>query len=386
MRRALVVAALVLAASGAAARGAPAPVTLQTSWNGPAGDALAQAAARFTRETGIQVRIDRVPDVGAALAGGHPDLAIVPTPALLDRLADAGRLTKLDDLGIEEDDLENEVGETWESVGDEYGIVLNARADDLVWYRPSVLRRAGAPAPSSWDSLARATAALRRAGLAPWALAGATPAALAEWFASVYLRSSGYYAYQQLVSGAKPFSDPSVLAAVRTMLGTLGPEAKRMLGTTPAEAVRAVLGKPPAAGLLLADGSVGAGTGDDVAAAALPAITSRWGSPLVGRVDLLVALDAKTATRKLVTYLLGPRAARVLAGRGAIVSPSTGVPPAAYPNAILRAEAAHVRETGAFAQPPAALLAARREAALERTLQAIVRRPADAETLLAQLH
>ena len=116
--------------------------------------------------------------------------------------------------------------------------------------------------------------------------------------------------------------------------------------------------------------------------APFPTINPRFGSPLVGGGDLTAVFVDNEAVRQLLLYLSSPEAARVWVSTGEIVSPNKLVPPSAYPNDLVRAEAKQVAGAEVFAFDGSDLLPSSLREPWGSTLQKVIQNPADIPKLM----
>jgi alpha-glucoside transport system substrate-binding protein len=79
-----------------------------------------------------------------------------------------------------------------------------------------------------------------------------------------------------------------------------------------------------------------------------PTIDQANGNPLVGGGDITAAFVNNEDVSKLVEYLASPEAGKIWVSTGAIVSPNKGVTADAYPNPLVKKEAAQVVNAETF--------------------------------------
>jgi alpha-glucoside transport system substrate-binding protein len=370
-------AALLLAGSLLAACASDAPVDrnrLQGTtlvvfgpWSGVEQQRFVAVLAAFSASTGARIRYlsagDRyMPDViDARVARGEaPDVALLPQPGLLRHYAAAGRLVPLDA------DTREVVGEhypaVWRSLaswhGRQYGVWFKAANKSLVWYDVGAFERAGVVPPDDLAGLQRVATALRRVGVAPFAVAGYDGWTLTDWFENLYLRLAGPARYDALATHRIAWTDPSVGAALAMMGRLLRPRnvlggAAHALRTSFEESVLDAFG-PPTRAAMLAEGDFVAGfvtsgthrrIGTDVDVFPFPG--NYAGFPVVmGGGDVAVQMTGQPAASELLRYLASPRAAEVWAARGGFISPNLDVDLGVYPDGVSRALARQVVEAG----------------------------------------
>ncbi|GAA4671834.1 ABC transporter substrate-binding protein [Phytohabitans rumicis] len=200
----------------AAVAGESESVTVMASWDPQQreGAAFQATLARFSRETGIDVRYQgvrtitsvlRLADLGDAL----PDIAVLSSPAELARYARAGRLVPLSP----DDRIQNH---QLLRGGDRqpYGVVLKTDLKSLIWYGTE----AGEGAPQTWTDLVRRGADLRAAGRnPPWCLGMKSGAESGwpgtDWVEDILLHQSGVEAYRRWANGSLAWTSPEVRSA-----------------------------------------------------------------------------------------------------------------------------------------------------------------------------
>lgn len=149
----------------------------------PQGDQLAKNIAAFEDETGITVDVqdassDDLPKAfeAASLAGSEADIVIQNyTPTQKDWLADglvADVSGYVSDWGLT-DKLQSGAVEFWSSSGDGMAGLPFIGFNWPIWYNMDLLNQAGVTeVPATFDDLLSASAALRDAGIQPFALGG----------------------------------------------------------------------------------------------------------------------------------------------------------------------------------------------------------------------
>ncbi|WP_433010978.1 ABC transporter substrate-binding protein [Kribbella sp. CA-294648] len=148
----------------------------------------------------------------------RPDLVMLPQPGLVpqhkkdlesmpDDLAARGRARLWDELLVID--------------GTTYGLPFKTAHKSAVWYRPSVLEKAGLRPPTQWSEWLEVNRTLSLAGVRPLALAAGDGWVLTDFLENVLLGSSPS-AYQALASAARPRPSelPQFSAALR-LLGTM---------------------------------------------------------------------------------------------------------------------------------------------------------------------
>lgn len=359
------------ASSKPAARSAG-KIEVLSLWGGAEKDAFLKVTAAFKAKTGIEVQYttarDFVPAIRTRLAAGNPpEVAIIPRPGVLADLAKQGAVKNLGSMGLTPAYIKARYGPAWVSLGTVggklYGVAAKANSKTTVWYRPDQFKKYKLKTPKTWAQLLALTKTLKAKGQNPWAAGAKDSWTLTDWFENVYLRTAGPTKYQQLFTGKLKFTDPSVGTAIRQMLQILNNKylvggVQGALGTAFTDGIGRVFGKKPSAQLYFEGGFVGGiAIGDTNTALkpgktidwfAFPTINAKWGNPLLGAGDLAAAFTDNADVRSFLKYISSAEAGRVWVSTGAIISPNKLVGGGAYPNLLVRKEAAQVKAAKVF--------------------------------------
>jgi alpha-glucoside transport system substrate-binding protein len=298
---------------------------------------------------------DAFPDtlLKALAAGKGPDVAILPTPLLLKRLAARHDLRP---LAFARSTVAANYAPVWLRMGSVrgtlYGVVFEASNKSTVWYEVKTFRGADVKAPATFADLIRSARVLRAWGTRAYSIAGADGWTLADLFENVYLRQAGPKRYDLLAEHKLRWTDPSVKAALRTTAKILG-DKTNIAGGTPgaletdfAQSISQVFADSPPKAAMVIEGdfvapvitaSTGAEPVTDYDVFAFPPI-GKSGRAVVGGTDaaIVVLLRSTPASRSLVSFLATARAASVWVKRGSFTSPNRRVPSKLYDDAIRR--------------------------------------------------
>ncbi|WP_460772416.1 ABC transporter substrate-binding protein [Microbacterium sp. GXF7504] len=199
---------------------------------GTEADALNEAFAEFTEETGIKVEYTGDKsfegNIVTKVAGGSaPDIAIVPQPGLLKSLVETGEVKPAPE-GVEAN-----VDEYWSADWKSYGTVddtfyaapMLANVKGYVWYSPKSFAEWGVEVPKTWDEMMTLTQTIQQTtGNAPWCAGFASGDASGwpgtDWIEDLVLRQSGPEVYDQWVADEVKFTDAPIKEAFET-LGTI---------------------------------------------------------------------------------------------------------------------------------------------------------------------
>jgi len=195
-------------------------------------DALNEAFAQFTEDTGITVEYtgDKSFEgniVTKVTGGSAPDIAIVPQPGLLKTLIETGEVQPASDAVSA--NVDEYWSEDWKSYGtlDDtfYAAPMLANVKGYVWYSPASFAEWGVEVPTTWDELLTLTQTIQeKTGAAPWCAGFSSDAASGwpgtDWVEDLVLRQSGADVYDDWVAGDVKFTDQPIKDAFDA-LGTV---------------------------------------------------------------------------------------------------------------------------------------------------------------------
>jgi len=368
------IATLALAATGYGRSAHPAAksagnIEVFSLWGGSEQDAFLKVTAAFTQATGINVTYtagrDFITEITARLAAGNPpDIAIVPRPGYLASLVKEGVLKDLGTMGFTPSYMQAGYGPAWIGYGNVggklYGVPAKANSKSFIWYRPNKFKQYGFKIPKTFAQLLALTNAMKAKHLVPWAI-GDGPSqsqwVLTDWFETIYARMFGPAKYQALFTGKLPFTDASVVAALKTMVQIVNNKyvlngIQGMLGQSFVGGIGDVFGSKAKAQLYYEGGFVGGiATGQVNTALTIgatindfpwPTINAKWGRPVTIGGDYAVAFKDSPEIRQFLQYITSAAAGKIWVSTGAIISPNKQVTGSAYPNVLVRKEGAQL--------------------------------------------
>ncbi|HEY3583772.1 MAG TPA: extracellular solute-binding protein, partial [Casimicrobiaceae bacterium] len=106
-----------------------------------------------------------------------------------------------------------------------YALVFKAANKSLVWYNVPAFKTAGVTAPKTWTALLSTAKTLKQSGTPAYSIGGADGWTLTDLFENLYLRSYGQQKYQQLSDHKIKWTDPSVVATLKSMAQVIGDTA-----------------------------------------------------------------------------------------------------------------------------------------------------------------
>lgn len=354
-------------------------VVVAAVWSARERERFEEVLRSFAERTGIDVEFathlpeaDR--DIGSTLRtlideGCPPDVALLPQPGLLRKLAEEDDLRPVDPVAG--DLVAQNYSRAWQELGKvegiTYGVWFKAANKSIIWYNANAFEQAGiTKPPRDWEALKAAADRLRRTGIPPFAIAGHPDAAwtLTDWFENVYLRTAGRERYEQLASGGIPWTDSSVTRALEALADVFGRSewiaggTSGALETTYEESIAKVFADPlnPEAAMVFegdfvaSDLPEAAEVGVDARFFPFPAIDTSEPT-VVGTASAANAVDAAggdvavlmtdgSPGEELLRFLATPEAAEPWVRHGGFTSPNQKVSEQAYPD----------RETGRAAR------------------------------------
>jgi alpha-glucoside transport system substrate-binding protein len=350
---------------GSRAKRSAGSVEIFSLWGGSEQAAFLQVAQQFTKDTGINVKYtagrDFITDISARLAAGNPpDVAIVPRPGYLATIAKQGVLKNMATLGLTPAYLKARYGSSWLGFGKvngvQYGVPAKANSKAVIWYRPNIFRKYHFKIPKTWAQLLALTKAMKAKGLVPWSIGDGPNQSqwvLTDWFESIYARTAGPAKYQALFSGKLPFTDRSVVKALKMMVQIVNNKyvlngIQGMLGQSFVGGIGDVFGKAPKANMYYEGGFVGGialgqvnpslKIGSTIADFVWPTINPKFDHPVTLGADYAIAFRDNPDVRAFLKYITSAAAGKVWVSSGAVISPNKQVTGSAYPNALVRFE------------------------------------------------
>jgi alpha-glucoside transport system substrate-binding protein len=326
-------------------------------WTGPEQKAFQAVITAFNQQyPKVHVKYtsagNNVPTVLAtAVQGGNPpDMADIAQPGLVAQFQQKGALKPLE---FARSAIEQNFGagaKLGEINGKLYGLLFKASNKSTVWYNVSAFKNAGVSPPSTWPQFLQVAKTLKASGVPAYSIGGSEGWTLTDLFENIYLRQAGPAKYDQLTAHQIKWTDPSVIAALKTMAQVLGDTSNIAGGTSGAlqtdfaTSVNNVLvpsGKTPKAAMVI-EGDFVPGTATTGAKAVtdynvfpFPSIN---GSPPETEVsgDEIVMFKDSPASEAFIKYLATPQAAEVWASRGGFGTLNKKVPLSVYPDPTTR--------------------------------------------------
>jgi alpha-glucoside transport system substrate-binding protein len=361
----LAIAITATASLGGNQRRSAGSIEVFSLWGGSEQAAFLQVTHQFTTDTGINVKYtsgrDFITDITARLAAGNPpDIAIVPRPGYLASLVHEKVLKPLAPMGFTPAYMRARYGSSWLGFGTVggklYGVPAKANSKSVIWYKPQSFKKYQLKVPKTWTQLVALTKTMKAKKLVPWAVGDGPNQSqwvLTDWFESIYVRSAGPAKYQALFTGKLPFTDPSVVTALKLMVQIINNRyvlggIQGMLGQSFVGGIGDVFGTNAKAQLYYEGGFVGGIAIGQVNTALKPGVTindfvwptinPKWDHPVTIGGDYAIAFKDNPDIRRFLKYITSAAAGRIWVSSGAVISPNKLVAGGAYPNALVRFE------------------------------------------------
>jgi alpha-glucoside transport system substrate-binding protein len=307
---------------------------------------------------------DNVPTVvSTAVEGGNPpDIATIAQPGLIREFQQKGAARAIDYVRPTlQANYPPDLVTLGTINGKTYSFVFKGANKSTVWYNVAAFRNAGVMPPRTWDELLSTGRTLKASGVPAFAIGGSDGWPLTDLFENIYLRQAGPEKYDQLATHQIKWTDPSVIAALRTMSQVLTDTSNldQRVSATQVDfttSVEDVFQDPPRAamviegdfvpGVVSSKTTLRAGTGYNVFP--FPEVGDSGPNVVVGGGDSITVFRDAPEVRAFVRFLATPEAADVWAARGGFSSPNRGVSDSTYPDAITRTVATALADAQTF--------------------------------------
>lgn len=280
-------------------------------------------------------------------ATGSPPDVTVALPGLIRLFAGQGFLMPLDELwegwvaGGEYNDALRDIAS---ADGTAYGAWFKGNVNALIWYKPAQLTELGVSVPTTWDEWVAGLDDIESAGVEPFAVGGADPWPLTQWWDPILARVGGVEAFDGLVDGSVSWDDPRVVESFEVfgeLVGQYFPDSTLDRGFVDATCAwaegRAAYQNQGAFLNLVAPGECDPDMepGEDFTFFPMPRYDESAPEVQFISGDLFaVAADTGNpdAALALVRYLASADAQTVWAERGGFIAPNATVPADVYPD------------------------------------------------------
>ena len=288
-----------------------------------------------------------------AVAGGHPpDMADIAQPGLIQQFVNQKALKPMQYAAPA---VRSNFGPAWQALGTfngkMYAFAFKAANKSLVWYNVPAFKTAGVAPPKTFAGLLTIAQTLKSSGTPAYSIGGAEGWTLTDLFENIYLRAYGPAKYDALTSHKIKWTDPSVIAALKTMAKVIGDTSNVAGGTSGAiqtnfnDSVTNAFSTPSKAAMVFEADFVGqvilqftkAKPRTDFNTFTFPSIAPRYANAVEIAGDLIVTFRDNPAIRAFAKFLTTPVAAAAWAKSGGFGTGNHKMSPSVYPDAITRA-------------------------------------------------
>ncbi len=341
-------------------------------WSGSEQESFMAVLKPFEDQTGIKVEYEATRDQDAVLgtrvtAGNPPELAAAPSPSLLTKFAQQGKVVPLNDI-IDQSKLRSEYAQSWIDLGTVngklYQIFSWASLKGLVWYDPKVFQAKGYAVPKTWDELTTLQNKMKADGTAPWCIGLESGAASgwpgSDWHKEIVLSESGPTVYDNWWQGKTKWSSSDIKSAWTTWGKVLGPAEANVYGgknfmvsTNFADGGTPMFASPPKCNMhnqasFITDFFVKAvptlKAGEDFNFFPLPDVSSKFTGAHVVSGDTFSVFKKTPQSVALIKYLATAEAQTIWVKRGGKISPNNKTNLSDYPDAISKLTAQILRD------------------------------------------
>ncbi|MDQ6918735.1 MAG: ABC transporter substrate-binding protein [Candidatus Dormibacteraeota bacterium] len=329
-------------------------------WSGAELDSFNAVIAPFEQKTGIKVNFEGARDQDAILstrvsAGNPPDLAAAPSPSLLTRFAQNGKVIDLGKV-VDTNQLKQDYAKSWIDLGTVNGKLVQvfswAALKGLVWYDPKVWSAKGYQVPKTWNDMITLQQKIKTDGTTPWCMAvesgGDTGWAGSDFHKEIALSQVGPDVYDKWWQGKQKWSSSEIKSSWTSFGQVLGPGSSNVYGgpsyvvnTNFGEVGNHMFSTPPGCYMLnqasfITDFFVKANSslkpGVDFNFFALPDVNTKYAGSHVVAADAWSMFKDTPQARELLKYLITPEAQAIWVKRGGKLSPNKKVALSDYPD------------------------------------------------------
>ena len=362
-------AALVLAACGGSSNNSTGTggkiggtVHFLGTWSGSEQDSFMAVIQPFEDQTGVKVEYEASRDQDAILttrvtAGNPPEVASAPSPALLTKFAQQGKVIALDNI-LDMSKLKSEYAQSWIDLGSINGKLYEVYAwgslKGLVFYDPKVFQQKGYQVPKTWDDMITLQNKIKADGTTPWCIGLESGAASgwpgSDWVKEIVLSQSGPSVYDSWWQGKTKWSSSEIKSAWTAWGNVLGSGDSNVYGgknfmvsTNFGDAGNGLFDSPPKCymhnqGSFITDFFVKAKpslkAGDDFNFFPLPDFNTKNAGAHVVAGDTMSMFKDTPQARALMKYLTTAQAQDIWVKRGGKTAINKTVSPDDYPDAL----------------------------------------------------
>jgi len=336
-------------------------------WSDGELDSFNAVLAPFTAQTGITVNYETSRDQDAILttrvtAGNPPDLAAAPSPSLLTRFANQGKVINLENI-MNMTQLKSDYDKGWIDLGTVNGHLVQifswADLKGLVWYSPKVFAAKGYTVPKTWQDMITLQNKIKSDGTTPWCMAVESGAASgwagSDFHKEIALSTVGPNVYDSWWQGKTKWTSPAIKSTWTTFGQILGSGdanvyggANYVINTNFGEVGTPMFQSPPKCAMLnqasfitsfFTKANPNLKAGVDFNFFPLPDLTSQYAGAHVVAGDAWSMFHDTPQARQMIKYLQTADAQAIWVKRGGKISPNNQVSLDSYPDPLSKSTA-----------------------------------------------
>ena len=340
-------------------------------WSGPEFESFETVKSAWEKETGAIVDWESTDDLSGSLAahlqaGDPPDVAILPNLALMNQLADDGKLIPLDSV-LDMTEIAKDYAPAWIELGSRqgklYGMFAKVTNKATVWYNPKAFAAAGYSIPTTWNEMITLADAMVADGHTPFSVvAPSGPArgwALTDWISEIVLNSCGPDVYDKWIESEIPWNHACIKQSFDMFATIVSTESyvvggrQRIIATGDDVGADPLYADPPTAYLCylasFAQAFIAANypdlePGTDYDVFSFPAINPEFEGAVTVGADVPVMVSDTPAARSFMTYLASARAQETWIKLGGFTSVNRSVSTDTYVDRVARTVAEELTE------------------------------------------
>jgi alpha-glucoside transport system substrate-binding protein len=323
-----------------------------------------ESVKAFEDATGIDIQYEGSKEFEASISiridgGNPPDVVDFPQPGLLANFAKKGKVIDLSKT-LDMKKVKANYVQSWIDMGTMpgpkgsimAGIWARVNVKGIVWYNKKAFDAAGYKVPGTWDELVTLTNKIRKDGDSPWAIGiesgAATGWTATDWTEQLMLRTTSLENYDKWVAGKLKFDSPEVRKAIQTWSdiwfgeGNVRGGRTAIATTSFGDAPKSLFETPPKAwfndqgNFITSFFPEGLKPGVDYDFFQLPAISSRYGSPVEVGGDIYAMFNDRPEVRAVMQYFTSAESLKTWVKSGGALAPQKDAQLEWYTNPVDR--------------------------------------------------
>jgi len=381
-------------------------------WSGPELASFEAVTSAWQKETGATVDWEGTRDLPGALAGhmttgDPPDIAILPNLALMEQLADDGKLIPLDSV-LDMKDVTRDYALAWIELGSHegklYGIFYKVTNKAAIWYNPKAFATAGYKVPTTWNEMITLADRMVADGHNPFSVVAASgPAsgwALTDWISEIVLNNCGPDLYDQWIAAGIPWNHACIRQSFDLFIRIIATEgyvlggSQRIIATGDDVGADPLYTEPPAAYLCylpsFAQAFIAAShpdlePGADYDVFTFPTIDPEHQGAVTVGADVPVMVSDTPAARSFMTYLASAPAQAAWIKLGGFTSVNRSLSADTYLDPVARSVAEELTQAEASRFSAGDMMPASLQRAWWGAMLDLVKDPSAVDSILDRL-